>query len=113
MYWLGFCCARASRSRRVRRGRGGGVEERQLLHVLGMRRREHAGKRSAPSVPHQDELLAPQMIGEGADVLDEVLGIVLIDGRWLRREIVAAHIGRDRQMVLAELFALRLPLVPE
>jgi len=60
---------------------------------------------------HQDELLRSQMFRQGADVLHQMFHLVLIEFGGLRRKIVAAHVGRDRQMVLGKLGELFFPRV--
>src|SRR5215467_3704577 len=53
------------------------------------------------------------MIGQSAQILDQVLDLVLIDVGGLGGQVVAAQVGSNRHIVLAEICELILPFIPE
>ena len=56
---------------------------------------------------------APEMIGEGGEILHQKGHRVVLHVGRLGREVVAAHVGRHRVVVAAELGELPPPRVPE
>src|SRR5438445_58484 len=86
----------------------GGYPDRRVAGELADRRRG-----PTPVMAHQDQAAVAERLGERPQVLDQVPDRVLLHGRRLGREVVAAHVERDRLVVALELGELGLPRVPE
>ena len=75
---------------RVRR-----VDDDQALDPVGMAQRRQPGDRAAPIVADQGEAAEPERVGERDQVLDDAVGLVVLDALGLVRAAEAALVGRD------------------
>ena len=91
------------------------VDDDQLLQHLGVIHREDPRDVGAPVVADQDELLvfAGNLLDELPHVFDEVRHLVGLEPLRPRRQVVAAHIEADGQVIAAHFRHLVFPLVPE
>src|SRR5476649_2152880 len=91
------------------------VDDDELLEHLGVIHREDPRDVGAPVVGDEDEflVLAADLLGELPHVLDEMRHRVRLEPFRPRRQVVAAHVEADREMIAAHLRHLILPLVPE
>ena len=94
--------------------RMGRVEDGQPVHDLGVVHRGGPGDGSAPVVTHQQRGLGTAFVDEIADVGGQLVGVVGRDAVRPRRQVVAAHVGRDdAESRRRERLDLQPPAVPE
>jgi hypothetical protein len=94
----------AHEGRRVRR-----IDDHQVLQALRMLDREIPGHRAAPIVGDQRLERAAELVDQGGDVGDQVLGAVGLDLGRRRRAGVPAQVGGDASVALAEVAQQLVP----
>ena len=89
------------------------IDDDEFAQGLWIRYGIAPGERTTPIVRHQHEFLMPQMSRELTHILDQHARLVLLHLRRAVGKVVAAQVGRNREMIAAEMFQLLFPAVPE
>src|SRR3989442_14588382 len=89
------------------------IDDNDLLKILGMRQCKRPCDTTAPIVSNEYEPFVSEMFSECAHIRDQIVYAILFDVGGFGGEIIASHIGSDREVITAKLGKLIPPCIPE